>query len=761
VAVSSSTSKAGPYNGDGVTTVFAFSIQSQQGADVKVISTATVGGVLTDTTLTQGADYTVALNADQSASPGGSITATVAPATGVQITILRNVGATQGASIPNQGGFYPKVLENALDKLTMLVQQALEETGRALKVSVADAITSVSDLLTTINNTIAAGQASVNVSVAAAAASAATAVNAPSTKATSATSFTLALGSKTFALDQAGKSFGVGQPVSIARTSDASKICYGTVTAFADPSLTVNVTQADIAGGPYTDWTIALSGPRGASGSANGGALTTDPMSANLVLTSASKRYQVIAPNAGGFAVVLADATTLTDAGGPQTIIRNVGSYPAAIKNSSSGNVVGWSMPNSIAMVFCASQATADGVWSVSCGEFPGAADGIYIGGGQPLTHETHDYTQAWNAVAVQLDSTYGILFREVHNGAPNNSIFATGYKIAAGGLKFGADESVGSAASAAAPFRLDAVAVTATWAFVAYSVPGSGTSLCQVYEINTSTLALTAKGVAQTIEAAELVYASCTLLSATLALVAYGITTAHKAVTVSINGSTGACTVNAVATVQTADANGPGAVVALSATLAHAVYYNNTTSRPMVVRLTVSGTTITVGTPTVLKSAAYRPSGVWKGSATTSIVLYVLDSTTPSTLSTTYGVVVTDTGSGITLGTETRLPDTADLTSRGQMRGAQLADGRVLLCLSFGNDASPVTYGLANLTVSGGVPVVSRINDFKGGTAMIALGAVKPSGCIGVLAYSSSATRISATPAAAQRACILGGSAL
>jgi hypothetical protein len=101
----------------------------------------------------------------------------------------------------------------------------------------------------------------------AAQAAAQTAINAPGTQATSATSFTLALGSKAFTLAQAGKLFPLGATVSIARTSDPTKVGYGTVTAFADPVLTVNVIKADTAAGPYTDWTISLAGTPGRDGS--------------------------------------------------------------------------------------------------------------------------------------------------------------------------------------------------------------------------------------------------------------------------------------------------------------------------------------------------------------------------------------------------------------------------------------------------------------------------------------------------------------
>jgi hypothetical protein len=155
MTVASSTSKSGPYAGNGVTTVFAFAFKVQQAADIKVVRTVTTNGTAVDTTLTSGADYTVAVNADQSASPGGNVTILSAPANGQQITILRNVTATQGTSIPNQGGFYPRVVEAALDKLTMLVQQLSEESGRALKVSVADSITNLQDLLLALNTAVA------------------------------------------------------------------------------------------------------------------------------------------------------------------------------------------------------------------------------------------------------------------------------------------------------------------------------------------------------------------------------------------------------------------------------------------------------------------------------------------------------------------------------------------------------------------------------------------------------------------------------
>lgn len=94
-----------------------------------------------------------------------------------------------------------------------------------------------------------------------AAAYAASALNAPGTNATSTSSHSLTLGSKDFTLVQTGKLFSVGQSVVVTRTSDPTKRLVGPITAFAANVLTVDAQLLSSTGGPYTDWTIALSAP--------------------------------------------------------------------------------------------------------------------------------------------------------------------------------------------------------------------------------------------------------------------------------------------------------------------------------------------------------------------------------------------------------------------------------------------------------------------------------------------------------------------
>lgn len=98
-----------------------------------------------------------------------------------------------------------------------------------------------------------------------AAASALTAVNAPGTSGTSSTSLTVGAGAQTFTT-QTGKSWAVGQPVVVARTSaPATTYMYGIIIAYnsGTGSMTVQVTQT-LGSGTFTDWTISLTGPRSA-----------------------------------------------------------------------------------------------------------------------------------------------------------------------------------------------------------------------------------------------------------------------------------------------------------------------------------------------------------------------------------------------------------------------------------------------------------------------------------------------------------------
>lgn len=306
--------KAGPFVGNGVSTVFAFSFKTRSTDHLKVIR-ADLTGV--ETTLLLNSQYTVALNADQEAMPGGSITLSAPLALNYKLTILSLVPYAQTTDVPGSGAIPPAVLEDTLDLLVMQTQQLAEESTRAVKVSptsganpdtlltdslaaaaasasaasssataAASSASAASTSAGTASSAAASASASASsastsatnaassaTSAAASASNAATSASAAATsasdlasawRATSTSSLAIGTGSKTFAT-QSGKLFEVGSFVTIAHVGTPTDFMFGQVTAYSGTSLTVSVALASGAG-TFADWTITVSGARGADG---------------------------------------------------------------------------------------------------------------------------------------------------------------------------------------------------------------------------------------------------------------------------------------------------------------------------------------------------------------------------------------------------------------------------------------------------------------------------------------------------------------
>lgn len=134
MTISSTNRKAGPYAGNDVAVAFPFAFKVFSAADLYVVRADSLGAEA-DLVLTT--DYTVVLNADQNANPGGTITLLAALATGYTLTITSNVEYLQPTDLTNQGGFYPKVITNALDRLTIFIQQLAEAVSRSLKTAIS------------------------------------------------------------------------------------------------------------------------------------------------------------------------------------------------------------------------------------------------------------------------------------------------------------------------------------------------------------------------------------------------------------------------------------------------------------------------------------------------------------------------------------------------------------------------------------------------------------------------------------------------
>lgn len=138
MTINSTSRKAGPFNGTGAQTAFPFTFKIFVQADLRVVLTD-AAGMEADQVLN--AAYTVVINADQENTPGGTVTMLAAPAVGAKLTITSVVPITQGQSIPNNSGFYPRIVENAYDKLTIICQQLAEQVGRSVKFAISDAST--------------------------------------------------------------------------------------------------------------------------------------------------------------------------------------------------------------------------------------------------------------------------------------------------------------------------------------------------------------------------------------------------------------------------------------------------------------------------------------------------------------------------------------------------------------------------------------------------------------------------------------------
>ncbi len=138
MTIASTTTKAGPYEGNASNRTFTFAFTIFAAADLEVVHTdaSAVESVITEGSGTTNYSVTV------SSYPGsGSITypatlGTALPA-GQYITIRRKLTLTQGTDLQNQGGFFADTHETAFDKLAAGDIQQQEELDRSMKIPVS------------------------------------------------------------------------------------------------------------------------------------------------------------------------------------------------------------------------------------------------------------------------------------------------------------------------------------------------------------------------------------------------------------------------------------------------------------------------------------------------------------------------------------------------------------------------------------------------------------------------------------------------
>lgn len=134
--------KAGPFVGNGIVTVFAFAFKTFSASDLSVTLLTSATGV--QQLLVLNTDYTVVLNADQNANPGGTVTTigAISPIAATKtLTISGNVMAdTQSTDLITPGPWNPDIVEVMVDRAMIGIQQLRD---RAIKFPVIDAVAPV------------------------------------------------------------------------------------------------------------------------------------------------------------------------------------------------------------------------------------------------------------------------------------------------------------------------------------------------------------------------------------------------------------------------------------------------------------------------------------------------------------------------------------------------------------------------------------------------------------------------------------------
>ena len=154
---SSTVSKSGPHTGNGSTNTWDFSFKVFSGSEfsdsnVRIILTD-ANGVETDIT----SNYSTALNADQDANPGGTLTY---PVSGTYlsftqtITISSNVPITQGTDYQQGGTFNAQTVEDRLDWLTLVLKQQAEIQGRSIRFPISVDASAISTEIPNATNKI-------------------------------------------------------------------------------------------------------------------------------------------------------------------------------------------------------------------------------------------------------------------------------------------------------------------------------------------------------------------------------------------------------------------------------------------------------------------------------------------------------------------------------------------------------------------------------------------------------------------------------
>lgn len=129
---------AGPFTGAGTATLpFGFMVYEATDVYVAVASSSTAQSSV----LEYGTDYTVTLNSDQETSPGGTVTLATALTAGQVAAVGSALDYTQPTQLTNFSRFPPEIINEALDRIVILIQQLVEQLDRVVSVPITSSMT--------------------------------------------------------------------------------------------------------------------------------------------------------------------------------------------------------------------------------------------------------------------------------------------------------------------------------------------------------------------------------------------------------------------------------------------------------------------------------------------------------------------------------------------------------------------------------------------------------------------------------------------
>lgn len=143
MTVPATTRRSPIYAGNGVATSFGFSFKVFASTDIQVLRTNVDGTI---STLVLNSDYSVTLNADQTTSPGGSITYPISGSpmpVGVTAVIVGALPYDQTLSLPPGGNFNAAASERALDRTEMQIQQVVDVLTTTVRAPVGETMTTL------------------------------------------------------------------------------------------------------------------------------------------------------------------------------------------------------------------------------------------------------------------------------------------------------------------------------------------------------------------------------------------------------------------------------------------------------------------------------------------------------------------------------------------------------------------------------------------------------------------------------------------